>query len=261
MPKLTFLAGRKIFSNRRKVYRSVQVFFRIIKDSRAKKALPERKKGENKVSRSVCLRELIDLRKRSWAEKESSELDEKLVEAIAQLIARERSLQDEILAKPHLLIEACFTIVNKKKKSVPFFLNSVQADFISKLEMYGTSKPFFILKGRQQGFTSLITALQLAHAITRKNFAGFTLADRDDNTKAIFIDKAKAIYNALPEILKPKEKFNSVNTIWIQSGKREPEIGFWTVLPAENQHSSAISGRIMNLLTIPFSPIIFRRFC
>ena len=229
------------------MYRSVQVFFRIIKGSRAKKALPERKKGENKVSRSVCLRELIDLRKRSWAEKESSELDEKLVEAIAQLIARERSLQDEILAKPHLLIEACFTIVNKKKKSVPFFLNSVQADFISKLEMYGTSKPFFILKGRQQGFTSLITALQLAHAITRKNFAGFTLADRDDNTKAIFIDKAKAIYNALPEILKPKEKFNSVNEL------------FFEKLNSSLRVSAASSnvGRSRTLSFIHFSEVAF----
>ena len=90
----------------------------------------------------------------------------------------------------------------------------MQRDFINKIEMLGTSKPFFVLKGRQQGFTTVITAIQLAYAIVRKNFSGFTLADRDDNTKAIFIDKAKLIYNNLPERLKPTERFNSVNELF-----------------------------------------------
>ena len=71
-----------------------------------------------------------------------------------------------------------------------------------------------MLKGRQQGFTSLITAIQLSYAIVRRNFSGFTLADRDDNTKAIFQDKAKVIYSELPQRLKPKEKFNSTNELY-----------------------------------------------
>jgi len=160
--------------------------------------------------------DLIALRRKSWEMRHSSEHDAQLVEAIAHKILSIKHLRNEILANPHLLIEACFTIVNKKKESVPFFFNEVQRNFISKLQTCGRSKPFFVLKGRQQGFTTLITALQLSYAITKPNFAGFTVADRDDNTKAIFIDKAKAIYNKLPRILRPEEKFNSVNELFFE---------------------------------------------
>ena len=103
------------------------------------------------------------------------------------------------------------------------------------------------MKGRQQGFTSLITALQLAHAITRKNFSGFTIADRDDNTKAIFIDKAKAIYARLPKILKPKEKFNSVNELFFERLNSS-----WRVSAA-----SSNIGRSRTLSFIHFSEVAF----
>lgn len=123
-------------------------------------------------------------------------------------------MRKQVLEKPYLLIEACFTVVNKEKKSVPFFLNKVQRDFLTELEIRPRTKPFFVLKGRQQGFTTLITAIQLSYVITTRNFSGFTLADRDDNTKAIFVDKAKFMYSNLPSILKPTEKFNSVNELF-----------------------------------------------
>lgn len=90
----------------------------------------------------------------------------------------------------------------------------MQRDFLTELELKSHTKPFFVLKGRQQGFTTLITAIQLSYAITTRNFSGFTLADRDDNTKAIFIDKAKFMYSNLPERLKPTEKFNSTNELF-----------------------------------------------
>lgn len=115
----------------------------------------------------------------------------------------------QIKQKPWLLIELLLTIVNKKKKTVPFFLNTVQKEFIETFERLGTEKPYFILKGRQQGFTSLITAMQLCFAITRRNFSGFTVADCSDNVSAIFNDKAKTVYNALPKAMKPHEKYNT----------------------------------------------------
>ena len=162
----------------------------------------------------VTIQDLIDKRKKRWQENGDFEYDRILVEAICDKILDTEELRNEILAKPYLLIECCFSIVDKNKRNVPFFLNEVQKDFINKIELYGTSKPFFVLKGRQQGFTTVITAIQLAYAIVRKNFSGFTLADRDDNTKAIFIDKAKLIYSNLPERLKPTERFNSVNELF-----------------------------------------------
>lgn len=162
----------------------------------------------------ITIQDLIDKRKIRWQEKHDIEYDRVLVEAIADKILDSEELRCEIIKKPYLLIECCFTIVDKNKRTVPFFLNEVQKDFIGKIERFGTSKPFFVLKGRQQGFTTVITAIQLSYAIVRKNFSGFTLADRDDNTKAIFVDKAKMIYSNLPDRLKPTEKFNSVNELF-----------------------------------------------
>ena len=193
--------------------------------------------------------ELIKLRKRSWERRGDITHDAKLVQAIAYQILENEHLRNEILQKPYLLIESCFTIVDKRKQSVPFFLNNVQRDFISKIETLGRSKPFFVLKGRQQGFTTLITAIQLSYAITTRNFAGFTIADRDDNTKAIFIDKAKSIYNKLPEILKPDEKFNSVNELFFERLNSS-----WRVCPATSN-----VGRSRTLSFIHFSEVAFFR--
>lgn len=66
-----------------------------------------------------------------------------------------------------------------------------------------------MLKGRQQGYASFITAYQLAIALINKNFSGFTLADSEDNANTIFEDKAKYIYNQLSKVLQPTIKYNN----------------------------------------------------
>ena len=182
-----------------------------------------------------------------WNLHKSIELDKKLTNAIAQRIKGNPELLCQIEEHPHKLIECCFTVVDKKKNTVPFFFNEVQKDFIEKLETQGRSKPYFILKGRQQGFTTLITAIQLANAIIKKNFSGFTIADREDNTRAIFYDKAKAMYSDLPEILKPSEKYNSVNELVFDDLNSS-----WRVSSA-----SANIGRSRTLSFIHFSEIAF----
>ncbi|MBO5339233.1 MAG: hypothetical protein J6A96_05990 [Clostridia bacterium] len=166
------------------------------------------------MERKFTVKTLTAKRRELWEKHHSISLDSELVEAIADKILDNENLRNEIMNNPPLLIESCFTIVDKKKRSVPFFFNEVQRDFIGKIHTQGWQKPYFILKGRQQGFTTLISALMLSFAIVKRNFSGFTLADRDDNTKAIFIDKAKFMYSSLPERLKPTEKFNSVNELF-----------------------------------------------
>ncbi len=157
----------------------------------------------------ISIRDIIDKRRARWEEKGDLEYDKVLIEASVKKILETPSLREEVLAKPYLLIEVAFYIVDKKKDTVPFFLNEVQKDFIGKLETLGTSKPYYILKGRQQGFTSLVTAIQLCFAIVRKNFSGFTIANSADNSMTIFNDKARVVYDRLPELLKPHEKYNS----------------------------------------------------
>ena len=157
----------------------------------------------------MTIDEIVAKRRRSWEKRHDINYDAMMVESAIQYIHSDEGLRREIREKPHKLIEVAFTIVDKKKSTVPFFFNEVQQDFIHRLEHRRTGVPFFVLKGRQQGFTTLITAIQLAYAIVRKNFSGFTVANIQENTDSIFNDKAKAVYTRLPASLKPHEKYNN----------------------------------------------------
>lgn len=161
--------------------------------------------------------DLINIRKNKWNELHDIEFDKKLRNAIADKIINSEVLRKEIKDNPELLIEMVFVVVDKEQKTSPFFLNDVQREFIDILNKaiddYNkgliTDISLLVLKGRQQGFTTLITAYQEACSITNKNFQGFTLADKADNAEAIFQNKAKFPYSQLPEPLKPTEKFNN----------------------------------------------------
>ena len=116
----------------------------------------------------MTLKEVIAKRKESWEKRHDLQYDSQLSESAVTYVLKDEKLRREIIAKPYLLIEIVFVIVNKEKDTVPFFLNEVQKEFIDIFEKEGTLKPFYVLKGRQQGFTSLITAMQLCCAIVKK---------------------------------------------------------------------------------------------
>lgn len=195
----------------------------------------------------MTIADIIEKRKRIWRERGDIEYDKAFTAAAAQKILSEPSLREEVKQKPYLLIEVAFYIVDKKKKTVPFFLNEVQSDFITRLEDLGTNKPFFILKGRQQGFTSLITAIQVSYAIVMRNFSGFTIADSGGNTRAIFNDKGRMVYERLPEILKPTERFNSVNELYFDKLNSS-----WRIATATDN-----VGRSRTLNFVHFSEVAF----
>ena len=163
---------------------------------------------------TVSIAELVDKRRLRWAERQDLEYDKKLVRAIIAKVMNTPSLREQIWNSPWLLIELAFTVVDKNRRTLPFFLNEVQKSFIHELETRGTSKPFFVLKGRQQGFTSLITAIQLCFAVVRRNFSGFTVADKAKNTAAIFNDKARSVFGRLDENLKPHQQYNSKHELF-----------------------------------------------
>lgn len=160
---------------------------------------------------------LIEKRRAKWEELHNIEHDKQLRIAIADEMIENADLLAEIKAKPEKLIELVFIVVDKNQKTMPFFLNDVQHDFIDTLNKAKedfnngniTDISLLVLKGRQQGFTTLVTAYQLACSILNRNFQGYTLADKSDNSEAIFQNKAKFPYGQLPETLKPTEKFNN----------------------------------------------------
>lgn len=160
---------------------------------------------------------LIQKRKDKWEELQSIDYDKQLRVAIVNEMISNSSLLAEIKSNPEKLIELVFIVVDKNQKTMPFFLNEVQHEFIDTLNQaikdfeQGkiTDISLLVLKGRQQGFTTLVTAYQLSCSILNRNFQGYTLADKSDNAEAIFQNKAKFPYGQLPEALKPTEKFNN----------------------------------------------------
>ena len=146
--------------------------------------------------------------------------DEVVVDAaVREILGDEKTppnaaLVAEIRERPHLLIELAFTVVDKNKRTVPFFLNEAQKEFIRVYEEHGGGVPYLILKGRQLGFTTVITAVQYANAITLRNFSGLTLADCAENVGAIFNDKARSMHERLHPRLKPREKYNSKRELY-----------------------------------------------
>ena len=160
---------------------------------------------------------LIQKRKDKWNELHSIEYDKKLRQAIANEIMNSKELLAEVTKNPEKLIELVFIVVDKNQKTMPFFFNDVQHEFIDTLNQaiedfeagIINDISILVLKGRQQGFTTVVTALQLAYSITHRNFQGFTLADKSDNSEAIFQNKAKFPYSQLPDALHPTEKFNN----------------------------------------------------
>ena len=152
---------------------------------------------------------MVKYRRLLWEKNHNVEKDQEYCAACINEIHQHPNIEKQIWERPYLLIEICFLIVDKQAETIPFFLNDVQRDFIQRFEERVTGKPIFVLKGRQQGFTSLITAVQLAFTIVRKNFSGFTIADCNDNVNTIFNDKARVVYSRLPATLKPLEKYNN----------------------------------------------------
>ncbi len=160
---------------------------------------------------------LIEKRREKWEELQSIDYDKKLRIAIVNEMIRNKELLEEVKRNPEKLIELVFIVVDKNQKTMPFFLNEVQHDFMDTLnqaiEDFNNRKrteiSLLVLKGRQQGFTTLVTAYQLSCTILNRNFQGYTLADKSDNAEAIFQNKAKFPYGQLPESLKPTEKFNN----------------------------------------------------
>ena len=160
---------------------------------------------------------LIEKRRAKWNELHSIDYDKKLRQAIANEMLTDRDLLEEVKHNPEKLIELVFIVVDKNQKTMPFFLNDVQHDFMDTLNQAKedfesgeiTDISLLVLKGRQQGFTTLVTAYQLACSLLNRNFQGYTLADKSDNSEAIFQNKAKFPYSQLPEALKPTEKFNN----------------------------------------------------
>lgn len=160
---------------------------------------------------------LIAKRKEKWNNTHDLEYDKQFREAVVNELITDKKLLEEVQREPNKLIELLFIVVDKEQRTIPFFLNEVQLDLVNRINKAReefekgiiTDISILILKGRQQGFTTVVTAYQLASILITKNFQGFTVADESSNSETIFQNKAKFVYDALPDKIKPSEKYNN----------------------------------------------------
>jgi len=106
-------------------------------------------------------------------------------------------------------------IVNKEGQQVPFEYNPIQKqidDKIKELESKGIPARIIVLKARQEGCSTYTQAKILCGAVKNKNRNALVVAHRDDSTSSIF-GKAKYMYNALPEHIKPLQKASNAREL------------------------------------------------
>ena len=78
-------------------------------------------------------KQIIAKRRELWDTYKSNERDEEFIKAALQYIVDEHnvSVREDIKNHPEYLIEIAFVIVDKDKKTIPFFLNEVQQSFLN----------------------------------------------------------------------------------------------------------------------------------
>jgi hypothetical protein len=113
-----------------------------------------------------------------------------------------------------LVTNHIFKIKAKDGASVTFVPNSSQQkiiDVIQKHERAGTKARLMIIKGRQMGGSSCIQRIQLSYAMTRPNFAGYTVAHDGESVRQIFQNHVKYSFDTLPDVFRNLYKVDRNN--------------------------------------------------
>jgi hypothetical protein len=123
------------------------------------------------------------------------------------LEARERLLKDFTFWAKN-----CWKIRTKDGDVVPFILNGVQERFlrenvIPQMEQNGYVRSV-ILKGRQQGMSTLVASYIYWHTSQRKGQKAFVIAHVAESTDTLF-DMYKYGHDTVPEAVRPATKYSS----------------------------------------------------
>lgn len=118
----------------------------------------------------------------------------------------------EYLGNPRAFITNFCYITTKDGDFKKFTLNAPQEKLMRMIEKAleeGRPIRIRVLKARQMGFSTLISALGFWWSAMNENVGYAVVAHKDMSAKAIF-GKNKMFYDNLPEVIKPKtDKFNS----------------------------------------------------
>lgn len=119
---------------------------------------------------------------------------------------------EKVMNDPVLFIQNFLKITDKNGEKVDFILNPMQRHFINNLHKYN-----IILKARQGGMSVAICGLAIYYSVTIPNSNCMLLSMNDDSTRAVF-NKLKAIYNSLPDVIRPKLERNNRAELALENG-------------------------------------------
>lgn len=128
----------------------------------------------------------------------------------AQKKARKRLLNDFAVYAKH-----CVKIRTKQGKIAPLVLNRVQKRFVAAIiaQQQRTGKVrFVVLKARQQGLSTVISAWQYWWLSQRKAQKGLVMAHEGDSTTTL-LDMYRRIHDNVPDIVRPSTKYLSRNEL------------------------------------------------
>jgi hypothetical protein len=123
-----------------------------------------------------------------------------------QLAARKKLYDDFAFYAKH-----CVKIRTKQGKIAPLVLNRVQERFIERIndQMLRTGKVrMVVLKARQQGLSTVVSAWQYWWLSQRKAQKGLVMAHEGDSTTTLF-DMYRRIHDNVPDIVRPSTKYSS----------------------------------------------------
>jgi hypothetical protein len=124
----------------------------------------------------------------------------------AQLAARKRLLEDFEFYARH-----CVKIRTKEGTIVSLVLNRVQKRFVKAIidQMARTGRVrMVVLKARQQGLSTVISAWQYWWLSQRKAQKGLVMAHEAESTQTLF-DMYKRVHENVPDIVRPGTKYSS----------------------------------------------------
>jgi hypothetical protein len=128
-----------------------------------------------------------------------------------QLAVRKRLLDDFAFWAKH-----CCKIRTKKGTIVPLVLNDVQVRFVERIVAQATATGrvrFVVLKARQQGLSTVISAWQYWWLSQRPAQKGLVMAHEADSTTTLF-DMYSRIHDNAPEWVRPSTKYQSRNYLF-----------------------------------------------
>lgn len=124
----------------------------------------------------------------------------------AQLAARKKLRDDFEFYAKH-----CVLIRTKEGAIAPLLLNRVQKRFVDAInvQMLETGRVrFVVLKARQQGLSTVISAWQYWWLSQRKAQKGLVMAHEAESTQTLF-DMYKRVHENVPDIVRPSTKYSS----------------------------------------------------